>query len=245
MRIPKLILALACFAGSLIGVTASHADSPDQGLETSSSTPSKTSVRVDRVVARFEANELGGPARPRFIFERTLAFEARIEALAEQQRGEPRASNAYSERDVRSALERHVTEEILVSLPVFPALGSDEVRRRSIAALVSLQQLVGGRQNLLDAAFAEGMEMEDLDAFVERRARASLYLDRMIAPMLNPSDAELREVLRTEPTPFRGKRFDEVALPLRQWYVGDRLRTALAAFFRSARARIRIILFEP
>lgn len=238
MRIPKLIVALACLAGSVVGAAPSLADSSEDS-------PSKTSVRVDRVIARFEANELGGPARPRFIFERTLAFEARLEALAEQQRGEPRANNGYSERDVRSALERHVTEEILVSLPVYPALGRDEVRRRSIAALVSLQQLVGGRQNLLDAAFAEGMEMEDLDAFVERRARASLYLDRMVAPMLNPSDAELREVLRTEPTPFRGKRFDEVAVPLRQWYVADRLRTALAAFFRSARARIRITVFEP
>ena len=203
-----------------------------------------TAVRVDRVIARFEANELGGPARPRFIFERILAFEARIEALAEQQRGIPRAGVGYTERDVRSALERHVTEEILTSLPVEPPLRSDEVRRRTISTYLSLQQLVGGRQNLLDAAFAEGMEMEDLDRLIARRAAASLYLDRMVAPMLNPSDAELREVLRAEPTPFRGRRFDEVAVPLRRWYVADRLRAALAAFFRSARARIRIVMLH-
>ncbi len=212
---------------------------------TSSEAAASSRVRVDRVIARFESAELGGPARPRFIFERTLAFEARLEALAEQQRGVPRSPLGYTDRDLRSAIERHVTEEILVSLPVEPPLRTDEVRRRSIAAYVSLEQLVGGRQNLLDAAFAEGMEMEDLDTLVERRARASLYLDRMVAPMLNPSDAELREVLHTEPTPFRNRRFDEVALPLRQWYVADRLRTALAAFFRSARPRIRIVMLHP
>ena len=131
-----------------------------------------------------------------------------------------------------------------MSLPVEPPLRSDEVRRRTISTYLSLQQLVGGRQNLLDAAFAEGMEMEDLDRLIARRARASLYLDRMVAPMLNPSDAELREVLRAEPTPFRGRRFDEVAVPLRRWYVADRLRAALAAFFRSARARIRIVMLH-
>ncbi len=201
-------------------------------------------VSIDRVIARFEANELGGPDHPRFIFERTLAFEARIEALAQAQRGRFRAENGYTDVDVRAALERHVTEEILVNLPVEPPLRDDEVRRRAIASYVSLQQLVGGRQRLLDAAFAEGMEMEDLALLINRRARASLYLDRMVAPMLNPSDAELREVLRSEHTPFRGQRYGDVAIKLRRWYVADRLRASLAAFFRSARARIRIVVLH-
>ena len=201
-------------------------------------------VLVDRVIVRFEAAELGGPAHPRFIFERTLAFEARLEALSEVQSGILRTSDGFEERHLRAALERHVTEEILVQLPVEPPLRADEVRRRTISAYLVLQQQLGGRQNLLDAAFAEGMEMEDLDALIERRARASLYLDRMVAPMLDPSAAELREVLRREPTPFRGKNFDDVASPLRRWYVADRLRAALAAFFRSARARIRIVILK-
>jgi len=199
---------------------------------------------VDRVVVRFEAAELGGPAHPRFIFERTLAFEARLEALTEAQTGLVRSAGAFEERHVRAALERHVTEEILVNLPVEPTLSADEIRRRTISAYLVLQQQVGGRQNLLDAAFAEGMEMEDLESLIERRARASLYLDRMVAPMLEPSAAELREVLRNEPTPFRGKAYDDVASPLRRWYVADRLRAALAAFFRSARARIRIVILR-
>ena len=227
---PALACAIACLG--VFGGGDAHA--AEDGV-----------VLVDRVIARFEAPELGGPDRPRFIFERVLAFEARLEALAERERGLPLAPGGYADRHVRSAIERHVTEEILVHLPVEPPLREDEVRRRSISALVSLQQSVGGREHLLDAAFTEGMEMEDVDTLVQRRARASLYLDRMVAPMLNPSGAELREVHRTEVTPFRDQPFDKIAASLRRWYVADRLRAALAAFFRSARARIRIDMQIP
>ena len=36
---------------------------------------------VDRVVVRWYAPELGGVAKPQFIFERELSFEARLEAF--------------------------------------------------------------------------------------------------------------------------------------------------------------------
>jgi hypothetical protein len=197
-------------------------------------------VIVDRVAARFEASELGGPDRPRFIFERELAFEARIEALAEKKRGFE-LGGAYEERHLRAALERHVTEEILQNLPIDPPVSSDDIRRRAVTAALVLEQRVDGRENLLDAATAEGLEEGDLTLIVRRQARASLYLDHMVAPMLNPSDAELLEVLRSEPTPYRGRPFDQVATPLRHWYVEERLVSALAAFFQGARARIQIV----
>jgi hypothetical protein len=198
-------------------------------------------VTVDRVAARFEASELGGPDHPRFIFERELAFEARVEALSEKKRGFTLAG-VYEERHLRAALERHVTEEILQNLPIDPPVSLDDVRRRAVSATLVLEERVDGRENLLDAATAEGLEEGDLQLIVQRQARASLYLDHMVAPMLNPSDAELREVLRSEPTPFRGQPFDSVATPLRHWYVEERLVSALAAFFQSARARIRIAI---
>jgi len=201
-------------------------------------------VLVDRAVVCFEAAELGGPARPQFIFQRTLAFEARLEALAARQRGVKPPERGYSDRDLRAAIERHVTEKILVALPVEPPLQPEELRRRKVFARLSVEQMVGGGQDLIDAAYAEGMEDEDIDELLDRRVRASLYLDRMVAPMLNPSDAELREVLRSESTPYRNRGFDEVGVELRQWYVADRLITALAAFFRSARARIRIVMIQ-
>ena len=50
--------------------------------------PAGESVLLDRVAVRFTAPETGGIAKPQFIFERELAFEARLEALTD---GRPRA----------------------------------------------------------------------------------------------------------------------------------------------------------
>ena len=63
-------------------------------------------VALDRTAVRFDAPETGGTSHPQFIFERELAFEARIEALADSDRAERRG--AYLDRHVRSALESHI-----------------------------------------------------------------------------------------------------------------------------------------
>ncbi len=65
------------------------------------------------MVARFSAPETGGAAHPRFVEERALAFEARLEVMAEKAEG---TGEAYQERHVRDALERLVGEELLASL---------------------------------------------------------------------------------------------------------------------------------
>ena len=230
-----------------------RADEGDTGrfIEDPGNVDDKTSRRilVDRVAVRFEAAELGGPSRPRFIFARVLAFEARLEAIIRlSENADGRANNqptrvTYAERDISDAIERHISEETLASLPVEPPLTHDEIRRRTISARVSLEQMAGGRRRLLDAAYAEGIEVDDLNAVLDRRVRASLYLDRMVAPMLSPSDAEIRDVWMTGTTPFRARSFDDIIMPLRQWYVSERLRAALASFFRSARSRIRIVYY--
>ncbi|HEY3595246.1 MAG TPA: hypothetical protein VGL13_15275, partial [Polyangiaceae bacterium] len=69
-------------------------------------------------MVRFDAPESGGQAHPQFIFERELAFEARLEALADQGRAD--RSRPYIERHVRAALERHVAEELLAHLAMDP-----------------------------------------------------------------------------------------------------------------------------
>ncbi len=68
-------------------------------------------VALDRAVVRFEAPETGGALRPQFVYERELAFEARLEALADADRAQGGAP--YLDRHVRAALERHVAEELL------------------------------------------------------------------------------------------------------------------------------------
>lgn len=194
-------------------------------------------VPLDRAIVRFHAPETGGASAPQFIFERELSFEARIEALAEEDRASTRP---YLDRHVRTALERHIAEELLSRLPMDPEPLPGEVARRAESAREVLEQRVGGRDKLIAAAAAEGLDSGELDGLLRRKARASLYLDRMVAPMLDPSEAELRELHRSGATPFRGRRLQEIKEPLRRWYVGQRLSAALATFYQNARARVQV-----
>lgn len=193
---------------------------------------------VDRVAVRFDAAETGGASQPLFIFERELAFEARLEALSDTEH--PDRSSPYLERHVRAALERHVAEELLAHLTVEPAPSATDLAARTIEARSVVEHRVGGRASLDAAAAAEGLGAWELEQFVVREARASLYIDRMIAPMFEPSEAELRELSRTA-GPFRGRPFDEVSPLLRRLFVAERLDAALQTFFQNVRGRVHIV----
>src|SRR5260370_40508804 len=78
---------------------------------TAQTTPAR--AVVDRAVVRFYAPEVGGTAQPRFVSERTLAFEARLEAIADRPGS---VGDRYDGRHVRAALDHHVTGEKPVSL---------------------------------------------------------------------------------------------------------------------------------
>src|SRR4051812_15486358 len=73
---------------------------------------------VDRAVVRFSAPEAGGREQPHFVFERELAFEARLVAL-----GDPahRAGDVpYRRHHLVAALEAHVAETLMASLAMTP-----------------------------------------------------------------------------------------------------------------------------
>src|SRR5262245_17275701 len=79
---------------------------------------------LDRVVVRWYAPETGGIARPQYVFERELAFEARLEAFTDP---DPDADPAgFRERHVRAALDRHIAETLLASLAIVPAPSDKE-----------------------------------------------------------------------------------------------------------------------
>jgi hypothetical protein len=196
------------------------------------------SVEVDRAVLRFTAPELGGSRAPRFVFARILSFEARVEALADPDR----QGAAFRERHVSAALERHVAETLLASLRIDPEPSSTALRAQAEAAARRMEERAGGRAALLEAAQAEGISERELVGLFLRQARASLYLDRMVAPMLAPSDAELRMLYRNERTPYRDAPFDTILPALRRWYVATRLQEALAGFYQNARARLEIVV---
>jgi hypothetical protein len=196
---------------------------------------------LDRVVARFSAPETGGVASPRFIFERELAFEARLEALADTG-FTPSEATPYLDRHVRSALERHMAETLLESLEITPEPSPADVQTRMRSARLALVEQVGGELALRNLMGAEGLAPNELGPLLARRARASLYLDRMVATMLTPSDTELRIVHRTTRTPFSAQPYEVVAPLLARWYVAQRLNAAVRAFYEGARSRIKVSL---
>lgn len=193
---------------------------------------------VDRAVVRFSAPEAGGVSHPHFIFERELAFEARLVALADPAH---RAEGApYRRHHLQAALERHIAETLLASLSMTPEPTSDEMLAQQNAARARALSQIGGEAPLLEAARAEGLGSLELRSFFRRRARASFYLDRMVVPMLEPSLIELRRVHAEGKTPFSDRSFAEIEEPLRRWYIAQNLSSAVTRYFQNARARLRI-----
>jgi hypothetical protein len=196
-------------------------------------------VTLDRALVRFYAPETGGVEHPRFIYERRLAFEARIEALADQDRG---SEEAYRDRHVSAALERHISEVLLASLRIEPEPSDAVVARQVELARKLMSDRVGGDQALLEAERAESISSAELSSILRRQARASLYLDRMVAPMLRPSDAELEAIQRSAPAALQNEAFLRVRPLLLRWYVSKRLQSAMSSFFQEARTRVTITL---
>ena len=190
---------------------------------------------IDGTAVRFFAPESGGSAKPRFISYRLLAFEARLEAKAEDS-----GYKTYQERHVRSAIERHVTEEVLASLPLEHTPDAAELERIASELRAALVLRVGGEEALTQQAAAEGITTHELDGVLVRRARAALYIHRMITPILYPSEEELREVFRTANHPFHAQKFDDARTQFQRWFVEERLKAAEAAYYQSARTRIQI-----
>lgn len=232
---PRSWYAARVRVGALSFVVCTIAASSASALEARAS----EAVPLDRIVARWSAPETGGVQRPRYVFARELAFEARLEALTS--RG---AEGPPSERQIRAALDRHIAETMLASLPIVPAPSPKEVAVRAELARRMLEQRVHGAQRLAAAAAAEGIGSDELDKLFRRQARASLYLDRVMAPMLEPSGAELRDAWRSHATPFSAQPYDEVIAPLERWYVAQRITRALEAYYLTVRSRVTVLLIS-
>ncbi|HWA73743.1 MAG TPA: hypothetical protein VG937_15465 [Polyangiaceae bacterium] len=219
----RIAAALLGFSLTLFAVSEARADD---------------AVVVERSIARFWAPDTGGVQSPHFIYEHVLAFEARVEALADPNRGA--GSEPFRSRHVNDALERHVAETLLAGLHIDPEPDEAALLRQVQSARARLVERVGGEVPLQEAALAEGFGARDLLELLRRQARASLYLDRMVAPMLDPSEAELRALHRTRNNPFRELPFERIEPGLRRWYVGQRLAAAVQNFYQNARSRITL-----
>jgi hypothetical protein len=194
---------------------------------------------VDRAVVRFVAPETGGARHPRFVFERELAFEARLEALSDPDRS-ALGDAPYRDRHVSAALDRHIAETILGTLRIEPEPTTAELEHQSQLAHRMLSDRAGGEDALDDARRSEGISEREFGRILAQKARASLYLDRMVTPMLQPSEAELRSIHKSTSTPFSNAPFDTIRPALLRWYVSRRLNAALSTFFENARSRIDV-----
>ncbi len=197
-----------------------------------------TGVLVDRAVVRFSAPEGGGRERPYFIYERELAFEARLVALADSAHRSKK--QPYRRHHLQLALERHVAETLLAALTIDPLPEEEQIVAQIESARAMASAEVGGEEALLAAARAEGMGSLELRRYFRRRALASLYLHVMVAPMLEPSALELRRVHRAGEGPLADRPFEEAEQALRRWYIARSLRAAVDTYFQNARARVRL-----
>ncbi len=224
-----LLLGAACLVGAHAAPRSAKADGDKP-------------VIVDRVVAKWRLSEGGtGPTQERLIFARTLAFESRIEGMA---LGEAPDAKLV-DRHIRLALARHVTEELLESLPVDPVPTPAEVAKRADASRQALETRVGGEQNLERAMVFERIGSDELGAILRRSARASFYLERMVAPIVEPSELELRELHATGKTPFTGEPFEPNIAAIRRAVIAERLAAALDDFWQQARSRLVIKWLRP
>jgi hypothetical protein len=206
-----------------------------------------THVVVDRALIRFYAPETGGTAEPGFVSERTLAFEARLEAMAERPDG---IGDGYQDRHVRAALDRHIGEVLLASLAQKLIAGSAPDKRPADAELARVDQALsaalferlGGRTRVDAAAAAEGVDAFELGAALRRQALAAWYIDRALSPVLQPTEEQLREAFRTSAHPYRGQSFETARAALARWFVVERVFAAESAFLQGARARVVMVV---
>ena len=193
-------------------------------------------VLVDRVVARWTSSEHGLDQNPHAIYGRELAFEARLEAMTA---GE--APDApITERYVRAALNRHIAESLLAFLPIDPAPTPEVIGERATAAARVLEARVGGSDKIAIAARHEGISSSEIDAMHRRSARASLYLDRMVLPELEPTKIELVELYGSGTTPYSKEPFENVESDLKRWAMAKRLNDALDTFYQRSRSRVTL-----
>jgi hypothetical protein len=231
-----LVLALS---GVGAVARADPGDPPRDGASQASTSAASERAVLDRVTVRFYAPETGGSARPRFVTERILSFEARLLAMSEQGAN---PETPPQERHLRLAIDRHVTEELLSSLGIEGAKDTFDLNGLADEARLETEGRIGGAAPLARAAAIEQIEPEEVQAFFLRHARALHYVDRHVTPLLSPSEEQLRDAFRSAAHPYRDKKFEDVKKSFVRWFVAERVKAVESTFLQTARSRVKIVV---
>jgi len=182
----------------------------------------------------------------RTVGERLLAFEARLEAMAESPEG---IGDGYDEERVRMALDHHVSAEVaatlayklILALPPSRRPGQDELAAVRVQLSTALFERLGGEPRVQAAARAEQLDATEVDELMAQRALAAWYIDRAVTPILQTNEEQLREVFRTAAHPYRGRPFEEVRAALERWFIVERVSVAESAFLQGIRVKIVLL----
>ncbi|NOU33410.1 MAG: hypothetical protein HOO96_36395 [Polyangiaceae bacterium] len=191
---------------------------------------------VDRVFVRYVSPETGGGARPRFLTEHEAALFARIEALIE----DGGVNGDFLDRFGRVAVDRVIAEDMLAALQVEGGIEPPELPKLTREARETLEARVGGADALATALKAEGISDLELETVMRRRARATYYADRSLAPIIKPPEEELYNAFRTLTHPYRTMKYEDARQRFARWYAYERLRTLEIDFVQSARSRLLV-----
>jgi hypothetical protein len=213
-------------------VTPSPLLAADADVSASTTTTPAPERIVDRVLAKWRLAVPGVSASSQVVFERELAFEARLEAMASGDA--PHAP--VIDRHLRSALGRHIAVQLLASFPLDEPPTPREVAERAEEARGLLAARVGGEERVVVAMRVEAIGPDELDTMLRREARATFALERALGVRWRPSEDALRAELATR----ANSASVEASESLRRTLLVRRLGEALDGFFQRARPRLAI-----
>lgn len=134
---------------------------------------------------------------------------------------------------------------MLSRLPLDPEPDAAALLRVARILEAAVIDRVGGEAVLSKAGAIEGFDARDVDSYFLHEARAALYVERAISPVLYPTEDVLRDVFRTTAHPYRGAKYEDVHDALDRWFAFERLRAAESQFLQGARTRVKIAYTSP
>jgi polysaccharide pyruvyl transferase WcaK-like protein len=129
---------------------------------------------------------------------------------------------------------------MLASLPSERAPDAVTIANTVELLRASVEQRAGGHAAVEHALKVDGMEDAELGVILHRQARAALYLDRAVTPILVYTEDQLRETYRTTSHPYRARRFEDCREDLARWLLVERFRSAEQGYLQTARSRVTV-----